>query len=113
MQPRITVITICVDDLERSLKFYRDGLGLKTQGIIGKQYEHGAAVFFTAVVAISIRRTILFHISAIYRLAPSPVIPRGPLNRAADPTPSVEPGAAGEPAKVITVAEAMSMRRID
>lgn len=32
MKPRITVITLGVDDLERSLEFYRDGLGLPTQG---------------------------------------------------------------------------------
>ena len=46
MKPRVTVITVCVDDLERSLKFYRDGLGLKTEGIIGREFEHGAVVFF-------------------------------------------------------------------
>lgn len=46
MRPRITVITIGVDDLERSLRFYRDGLGLPTQGIIGTEFEHGAVVFF-------------------------------------------------------------------
>ena len=46
MKPRITVITLGVDDLERSLAFYRDGLGLPTQGIIGKEFEHGAVVFF-------------------------------------------------------------------
>ena len=46
MKPRITVITIGVDDLERSLKFYRDGLGLPTQGIVGKEFEHGAVAFF-------------------------------------------------------------------
>jgi catechol 2,3-dioxygenase-like lactoylglutathione lyase family enzyme len=45
MKPRITVITIGVDDLERSLRFYRDGLGLSTDGIIGKEFEHGAVVF--------------------------------------------------------------------
>lgn len=33
MKPRITVITIGVDDLERSLRFYRDGLGFATEGI--------------------------------------------------------------------------------
>lgn len=33
MKPRVTVITIGVDDLERSLDFYRDGLGLKTGGL--------------------------------------------------------------------------------
>lgn len=46
MKPRITVITIGVDDLERSLRFYRDGLGLKTDGIIGKEFEYGAVAFF-------------------------------------------------------------------
>jgi catechol 2,3-dioxygenase-like lactoylglutathione lyase family enzyme len=46
MKPRITLITIGVDDLERSLAFYRDGLGLHTEGIIGTQFEHGAVVFF-------------------------------------------------------------------
>jgi hypothetical protein len=46
MKPRITVITIGVDDLEKSLAFYRDGLGLPTQGIIGAEFEHGAVAFF-------------------------------------------------------------------
>lgn len=45
MKPRITVLTIAVDDLERSLRFYRDGLGLSTDGIIGKDFEYGAVVF--------------------------------------------------------------------
>jgi catechol 2,3-dioxygenase-like lactoylglutathione lyase family enzyme len=46
MKPRITVITIGVNDIEISLRFYRDGLGLKTEGIIGKEFEHGAVAFF-------------------------------------------------------------------
>ena len=46
MKPRITVLTIGVDDLELSLRFYRDGLGLPTEGIIGKEFEYGAVAFF-------------------------------------------------------------------
>jgi uncharacterized protein len=46
MKPRITVITLGVDDLEKALAFYRDGLGLATQGVIGQEFEHGAAAFF-------------------------------------------------------------------
>lgn len=46
MQPRISVITLGVDDLERALHFYRDGLGLATQGIIGSEFEQGAVAFF-------------------------------------------------------------------
>ena len=45
MQPRISLITLGVDDLEVSLRFYRDGLGLATQGIIGTEFENGAVVF--------------------------------------------------------------------
>jgi catechol 2,3-dioxygenase-like lactoylglutathione lyase family enzyme len=45
MKPRPTVITLTVEDLERSLRFYRDGLGFATPGIIGQEYEHGAVVF--------------------------------------------------------------------
>ena len=46
MEPRIKVITLGVDDLEKSLAFYRDGLSLSTQGIIGTEFEDGAVVFF-------------------------------------------------------------------
>jgi catechol 2,3-dioxygenase-like lactoylglutathione lyase family enzyme len=46
MRPRITVLTLGVDDLERSVGFYRDGLGLRTEGIIGQEFEYGAVAFF-------------------------------------------------------------------
>jgi catechol 2,3-dioxygenase-like lactoylglutathione lyase family enzyme len=46
MKPRLTVITLGVDDLERALAFYRDGLGLPTAGIVGREFDHGAVAFF-------------------------------------------------------------------
>jgi catechol 2,3-dioxygenase-like lactoylglutathione lyase family enzyme len=46
MKPRITLITLGVDDLERAVRFYRDGLGFRTDGIVGEQFEHGAVAFF-------------------------------------------------------------------
>ena len=46
MKARISLITLGVDDLERSLRFYRDGLGLQTEGIVGQEFEHGAVAFF-------------------------------------------------------------------
>lgn len=46
MKPRITLITLGVDDLDRALRFYRDGLGLPTKGIVGAEFEHGAVAFF-------------------------------------------------------------------
>jgi uncharacterized protein len=46
MKSRLKVITLGVDDLRRSLAFYRDGMGLPTEGVIGTEFEDGAVVFF-------------------------------------------------------------------
>ena len=46
MQANITVITLAVTDLERAMRFYRDGLGWATDGIIGQEFAHGAVAFF-------------------------------------------------------------------
>jgi catechol 2,3-dioxygenase-like lactoylglutathione lyase family enzyme len=46
MKPRISVLTLGVADLEQSLAFYRDGLGLPTEGIVGREFDHGAVAFF-------------------------------------------------------------------
>ena len=39
MEPRISIITLGVNSLERSLSFYRDGLGLRTKGIVGSEFK--------------------------------------------------------------------------
>jgi uncharacterized protein len=46
MKPHITLLTLGVDDLERSVAFYRDGLGFSTKGIVGTEFENGAVAFF-------------------------------------------------------------------
>jgi uncharacterized protein len=46
MNPRISVITLGVSDLDRAVAFYRDGLGWATEGIVGQAFEHGAVAFF-------------------------------------------------------------------
>lgn len=46
MKPRISVLTLGVTDLEKSVAYYRNGLGLATEGIVGKEFEHGAVAFF-------------------------------------------------------------------
>lgn len=43
MRARIDVLTLGVDDLERALAFYRDGLGLPTDGIVGTEFTGDAA----------------------------------------------------------------------
>ena len=47
MKPKITVITIGVNDLQKSLQFYRDGLGFSSEGIVGQEFEYGAVVFIS------------------------------------------------------------------
>jgi uncharacterized glyoxalase superfamily protein PhnB len=46
MESRFTVLTLGVDDLEKSYKFYHEGLGLPSKGIVGKEFEHGEVAFF-------------------------------------------------------------------
>lgn len=52
MKPQINIITLAVADLEKSIAFYRDGLGLPTKGIVGGQFAGsetepaGAVCFF-------------------------------------------------------------------
>ena len=75
MKPRITVITITVDDLERSLHFYRDGLGLPTKGIFGKEFEHGAVAFFDLQAGLKLAiwpRESLAHDTGLALSKPNP-----------------------------------------
>ncbi|AZS15773.1 VOC family protein [Paenibacillus lutimineralis] len=75
MKPRITVITIGVDDLERALQFYRDGLGLPTEGIIGTEFEHGAVAFFDLQAGLRLaiwKRTDIAYDTKLSLAKPSP-----------------------------------------
>jgi len=75
MKPRITLITLGVDDLESSLRFYRDGLGFPTEGIVGTEFEHGAVAFFDLQhglkLAVWPRRDIA-HEARVPQTAPNP-----------------------------------------
>ena len=75
MQARITVLTIGVDNLERSLKFYRDGLGLPTDGIIGQEFEHGSVAFFKLEAGLLLAvwpRASIAHDTQLTQAPPSP-----------------------------------------
>lgn len=39
MRAQIFFITLAVDDLDRSLRFYRDGLGWPTEGVVGGEFH--------------------------------------------------------------------------
>ncbi|WP_016937129.1 VOC family protein [Bacillus siamensis] len=75
MKPRVTVITLGVDHLERSLRFYRDGLGLPAEGIVGKEFEHGAVAFFDLQTGLKLaiwNRKDLAHETNVVLTASSP-----------------------------------------
>ena len=75
MKPRLSVLTLCVDDLERSLQFYREGLGLQTPGIIGQEFEHGAVAFFDLRPGLKLAiwpRKSLAHDAGLTPSGPSP-----------------------------------------
>jgi catechol 2,3-dioxygenase-like lactoylglutathione lyase family enzyme len=46
MKPRLSLLTLGVSNFERAFQFYRDGLGLPTEGIMGAEDENGAVAFF-------------------------------------------------------------------
>ena len=75
MRARITLLTLGVDDLERAVRFYRDGLGLKTEGIVGKEFEHGAVAFFELQAGLKLAlwpRASLAHDAGIRVASASP-----------------------------------------
>lgn len=75
MKPRLSVLTICVDDLERALRFYRDGLGLQTPGIVGQEFEYGAVAFFDLQPGLKLAiwpRKSVSHDSGLALSSPSP-----------------------------------------
>lgn len=76
MKPRITVITLGVDDLERSLKFYQEGLGFPTEGIVGREFEHGAVAFFDLQAGLRLavwKRGDIAYDAGLEQTPPSPI----------------------------------------
>ena len=75
MEPRITLVTLGVDDLERSLAFYRDGLGFPSAGIVGTEFEHGAVAFFQLTGGLTLAiwpRASIAHDTGLTPSTPNP-----------------------------------------
>jgi uncharacterized protein len=83
MDPRINVITLAVDDLERSLEFYREGLGFQSPGITGTEWAGDETTPAGAVA--------MFELSGGFILA---LYPRSEL--AKDAGVPVEPPSSGQ-----------------
>lgn len=75
MKPRISVITLGVDNLDKAVAFYRDGLGLPTDGIVGKEFEHGAVAFFDLASGLKLAvwaRDDIAYDTGLPKATPSP-----------------------------------------
>ena len=77
MEPRISLVTLGVADLERAVRFYRDGLGLPTEGIIGQEFEHGAVAFFPLAGGVTLALWAQADIAHDTGLKPGPINPTG------------------------------------
>ncbi|WP_103256419.1 VOC family protein [Tabrizicola aquatica] len=77
MQPRISLITLGVSDLERAVAFYRDGLGLPTEGIVGREFAHGAVAFFPLAGGLQLALWAQADLAHDTGLEPRPVSPTG------------------------------------
>jgi catechol 2,3-dioxygenase-like lactoylglutathione lyase family enzyme len=78
MKPHIDVITLAVSDLNRSLAFYRDGLGLETPGVTGTEFVGGEADPAGAVVMFHLRGGLVLALYPRSELAKDADIPFGP-----------------------------------
>ncbi|HZH57568.1 VOC family protein [Yanghanlia caeni] len=74
MKPYVSIITLAVGNLEKSVRFYRDGLGWKTRGIVGADLEYGAAAFFELQPGLSLAlwpRESLAHEAGVEQQPPA------------------------------------------
>jgi len=69
------MITLGVDDLGKAVRFYRDGLGFPTKGIVGTEFEHGAVAFF------DLEKGLKFAVWARKDLAHESAVPLEPRSR--------------------------------
>ena len=78
MQAKIFFITLAVDDLSRSVAFYRDGLGWPTEGIIGQEFHDevtgadGTIAFFALDAGLMLGLYERANLAKDAHLPPSP-----------------------------------------
>ena len=77
MDPRIDAITLAVDDLERSLAFYR-ALGLESAGVIGTEFEGDETNPGGAAAMFHLRSGLILSLYGRSDLAKDATIPTGP-----------------------------------
>ena len=77
MEPRIHVLTLAVDDLERALAFYRDGLGLSSPGVVGTEFEGSGGEPAGAVAMFQLHDGLILALYPRTELAKDANVPLG------------------------------------
>ncbi|MGH9044999.1 MAG: VOC family protein [Acidimicrobiales bacterium] len=80
MRAKIFFITLAVADLERSLTFYRDGLGWPTQGIVGQQFHDDVTGADGTIAFFSLDGGLLLGLYERTNLAKDANLAAGPPN---------------------------------
>jgi catechol 2,3-dioxygenase-like lactoylglutathione lyase family enzyme len=78
MDPRVDVITLAVSDLQRSLDFYRDGLGLESPGIVGTEFTGDEVTPAGAVAMFRLEGGSILSLYPRTELAKDGNVPPGP-----------------------------------
>jgi catechol 2,3-dioxygenase-like lactoylglutathione lyase family enzyme len=78
MDARIDVITLAVADLDRALSFYRDGLGLESDGVIGTEFVGDEVTPAGAVALFKLNGGLLLSLYPRAELAKDADVPLGP-----------------------------------
>ena len=78
MQAKIAFITLAVDDLDRSLAFYRDGLGWPTDGIVGQEFHDEVTGADGTIAFFKLDGGLLLGLYERVNLAKDASLPAGP-----------------------------------
>jgi uncharacterized protein len=78
MEAQIDIITLAVADLERALDFYRDGLGLKSRGVIGTEFVGDDVEPAGSIALFELRNGLLLSLYPRTELAKDAGVPFGP-----------------------------------
>jgi hypothetical protein len=78
MKPEVHVITLAVDDLDRALRFYREGLGLQSEGIIATEFQRDERSGAGAIAMFRLKGGLILSIYPRAELAHDAKVPLMP-----------------------------------
>ena len=78
MEPRIHVLTLAVDDLDRALAFYRDGLGFDSAGVVGTEFRDDHTGAAGAIAMFNLQGGLILTVYPRSELAKDAGVPSAP-----------------------------------